>query len=271
MRRGILLLAVCVALLSGCGEGTPNEGTEESVNVGNSGNVEDIEDIEDIETTIKRAFLAQYVQDPAFGEADLSVREVGKFAGFRAIYVDGALDYTQAYDEETVDGRTFLYVDGQHLLIYSEGESKLYTLQEALEANVLDGDGLTEVYKAHRRAEPLRYEEQAAETTDRVILSAYAERYQPNCSVESLSLVRLGVFDGCQAVFVNGPFAWADVITTQTVGGLSFVYPTSQVMYLYRDGALYTLPEAWEEGLIGREALLALHDAFPNRDPAKVK
>lgn len=268
MRRGILLLAVCAALLSGCGEGIPNEGTVESVNVGNSGNAENGGDVE---TTIKRAFLAQYVQDPALGEADLSVREVGEFAGFRAVYVDGALDYTQAYDEETVGGRTFLYVSGQHLLIYSEGEGRLYSLQEALETNVLDGDGLREVYEAHRQAEPLRYEEQAAETADRAILSAYAERYQPNCSVESLSLVRLGVFDGCQAVFVNGPFGWSDAITTQTVGGLSFVYPTSQVMYLYRDGGLYTLPEAWEEGLIGREALRALHDAFPNRDPAKVK
>ncbi|MCH5183995.1 MAG: hypothetical protein J1E00_07450 [Oscillospiraceae bacterium] len=257
MRRGLLLLAVAVILLSGCGEGTRNEGTGSAVNGGS-------------EDGVKRAFLAQYVQDPAYGDADLSVREVGTFDGFRAVYVDGVLDYTQAYDEETVGGRTFLYVSGQHLLIYSEETGELYSLQEALEAKVLDGDGLREVYEAHRRAEPLRYEE-GGEVPDREILRAYVERFRPDCSVEALSLVRLGVFDGCHAVFVNGPFLWADVITTQKVGGLSFVYPTSQVMYLYRDGGLYTLPEAWEEGLIGREALRDLHDAFPNRDPAKVK
>ena len=133
---GVLSVLLLLAALAGCQ--TPKG--EEDVN-------------------IRQAFLEQYVRDDAFTAADLSVRYVGQFDGFDAVYVDGVLDYTQAFGQETVDGVTFLYATGQRLLIFSHGDGRLYGLQEARESGVLDKDGLQRVFEAHRAAEPSRYGE----------------------------------------------------------------------------------------------------------------
>lgn len=226
---------------------------------------------------VKRAFLEQYVQDASYTAGDLLVEYVGKYDGFDAVYVHGALDYTQAYSQETVGGVTFRYPTGQHLLIYSHWNGKLYTLQEAWEKQVLDSTGLQKVYLAHRAAEPLMYEDEddeddepegsgpeaTKEVTDADILAAFLARYQPECALEALSLLRVGVYDGCHAVFVKGPFSYADVVTKETVGGLEFVYPTSETVRLYCDGVILTLPEAWDAGFLSRTALKELHDALP--------
>ena len=269
MRNSIWILTLTVVLLMltvGCGQETPNSKGEEDVN-------------------IRQAFLEQYVQDDTFTAADLSVRYVGKFDGFDAVYVDGVLGYTDAFDRETVDGVTFLYVTGQHLLIFSHANGRLYGLQEARDGGVLDKDGLQRVFEAHRAAEPLRYSENEDENEtegesdmgidDLDVKRAYLEKYQidpSKCTAKDLSVLSVGAFDGCRAVFVDGPFASATAVTSETAGGLKFVYKTARTVLLYRDGRLYRLAEAWEEGLIGRQALESLHDVLSDgSSPAQVK
>lgn len=232
------------------------------------------------EAGIKQAFLKQYVQDTSYTAQDLSVRYVGKYDEFDAVYIDGVLDYTMAYDQETVGEVTFRYPTGQHLLIFAHVDGKLYTLKQAWSNKLLDADGLRAVYHSHRAAEPLMYEdaeeepskggsasegsepETVKEVSDMDILWTFLDRYQPDCDVEELSVLRIGEFGGCVAVFVNGPFLYNDAITTQTVDGLEFVYGSSHTMNIYRDGEIFTLPEAWEDGIISRAALRELHEAF---------
>lgn len=242
------------------------------------------------ERDVKQAFLEQYVQDTSYSAADLLVEYVGRYDGYDAVYVHGVLDYTQAYDQEIVGEVIFRYPTGQHLLIFSHVDGKLYTLKEALGNEVLDETGLQKVYRAHRAAEPLMYEdieedepskgesasegsatEAATEVSDMDILWAFLDRYQPDCDIEELSVARIGEFDGCVAVFVNGPFLYNNVITTQTVDGLEFVYGSSHTMDIYRDGEIYKLQEAWEEGVISRAALRELHAAFSDEAGGNVK
>lgn len=232
------------------------------------------------EAGVKKAFLEQYVKDASYTAGDLSVEYVGKYAEFDAVYVHGVLAYTQAEDQETVGGVIFRYPTGQHLLIYSHENGRLYTLQEAWDKEVLNATKLRAVYRAHRAAEPLMYEDMddddddgpsaeeskpkvEAEVSDAYILIAFLERYHPECDLEDVSLLRVGVYDGCHAVFVKGPFLYADAITRMTVGGLEFVFPTSETVSIYYDGVILTLPEAWDAGLLSLSALRELHKDLP--------
>lgn len=265
MKKGytVLLLALLQAavLLSGCAyqlQSTPEQAEE---------------------TAIKQTFLLQYVSaESIYTEKDLSVQYVGRFNGFDAVYVNGVLDYTQAEDSETVGGVTFRYSSGQHLLLYSHTDGRLYTLQQAFENKLLDKAGLRAVLEAHRAAEPWMYKEEPegdeeqetvsvvpTEVTDEDILRAFAEKnpsLTEGYTLDDLSVIRIGVYDGCVAVWVNGPFDYNDAITTQRVDGLAFVYGSSHTIDLYRDGTLYKLPEAWEAGLLTRAALEDLHEAL---------
>ena len=233
------------------------------------------------EVGIKEAFLLQYVSaESSYTEKDLSVQYVGQFDGFDAVYVHGVLNYTQAEDSETVGVVTFRYASGQHLLVYSHEDNRLYTLQQALEGGVLNEKKLRQVYEAHRAAEPFLYKEtepeepsmeetstevSVTEVTDEDILRAFAEKnpsLMEETTMERLSVVRIGVYDGCHAVWVMGPFLELNMIYTDTVDGLDFVYGSTATIDLYRDGVLYKLPEAWEAGLLSRPALKELHEAL---------
>lgn len=259
--KHIWVLVLLLALLTGCGQGErPVAGSGADGESSERQTSQEPSPEETPEAGIKRAFLAQYVKDEAYTAEELSVEYIGRFDGYCAVYVHGVLNYTQAESIELVDGVTFRYATGQHLLIYSESDGGLYGLQEALDRRVLDASGLQKVYAAHREAEPFLYEESEAEATDGDILLAYMVKEHPKCRIDELSVVHIGVFGGCRAVYVNGPFESLNVITTETVGGLDFVYPTSQTMRIYRGGALYTLPEAWEKGVIDAAALRELHD-----------
>lgn len=260
----LLLLAAVLLLQAGCAyrtyrsQGTPEQAAEDG---------------------IKQAFLMQYVSvEDSYTEKDLSVNYIGRFNGFDAVYVDGVLCYTANEDQETVDGVTFCYSSGQHLLIYSHKDSRLYTLQQAFDGEVLDRAGLQRVLEAHRAAEPWMYKETepeeetvsvvpTEEVADEDILRAFMEKNpslmeENDLTMEDLSVVRIGVYDGCYAVWVNGPFLVLNMLRTDTVDGLDFEYSTSHTIDLYRDGTLYKLPEAWDAGLLSRAALEELHEAM---------
>lgn len=261
----LLVLLLALTALAGCGQSDESRDGGES-----SERIESFESsapAEGQEEGLKQAFLEKYVRDPAYTAADLRVEYIAMCDGYCAVYVHGALDYTQAEDAETVGGVTFRYPTGQHLLVYDETDGGLYSLQEALDGQVLDGAGLEKIHEAHREAQPGMYEEEEMmmEVTDREILRAFIENnpsLMEDCTEQELSVLRIGVFGGCHAVFVNGPFFYNDVIVTQTVDGLDFVYGSSHTMNIYRDGKLYTLPEAWDAGVISRSALKELHKAF---------
>ncbi len=74
-----------------------------------------------------------------------------------------------------------------------------------------------------------------------------------------------GTYNGFDILF-KGTAVGAD--TTKTIGGVSFTYSNSFVLYAYADGVFYELEEAYADGLISQESLKAaadIHLGYENR------
>ena len=78
----------------------------------------------------------------------------------------------------------------------------------------------------------------------------YCAKVAPSLKPTDLSLRVYAVFDDACALFVDGPFVYAAVLTYETVCGYTFVYSSAQRMHLYHDGQFFTISEAFEMGVI---------------------
>ena len=101
----------------------------------------------DILEQMKLAFLHEFVEDPRYTTADLSITYFGEFDGAHVGFVNGILMYTQALTSETVAGVTFRYPTGQKLLVYFEGE--LMNLGEAYDRGILTREHLLDLRAAY--------------------------------------------------------------------------------------------------------------------------
>ena len=77
-----------------------------------------------------------------------------------------------------------------------------------------------------------------------------------------------GLWDHASALFVTIPLSGsADVLTYDTVNGLTFVYPNANVMRVYAEHHYYTLTEAFEAGYLSPAELETLYQNYYNAHP----
>lgn len=93
------------------------------------------------------AFLKQFITEDGWTTGDLTVVYYGEYDGAHVGFINGILNYTQAFCSETVGGITFRYSTGQKLLVFSNGE--LMSLQEAYERDVMTKESLISLHKAY--------------------------------------------------------------------------------------------------------------------------
>lgn len=108
---------------------------------------------------------------------------------------------------------------------------------------------------------------QDGQRMDRQIRKDYTEQYwegkdNQDFSPEDLSLRLIVQIDDIYVLFIDGPFEYATGIGSETVNGLTFRYNDSQRMQVYRNGEFYSLPEAFENGVLSDEQLLWLYEKY---------
>lgn len=259
----VIALLLTAMLLAGCGK----QGTADETPGGAETSAPDQRSQED---AIKAAFLRQYVPEgEGFTAEDLSVRYVCRFDDGCAVFVDGILDYPEAEKTETVNGLEFFYSDYQTMLFFRGGA--LYTLPEAFGHGVNTADELRQVYDAYREVASKQYPypscdgESLSPVDEAAIKAAYLKQFAPEkegLAADDVTVLYVCRFvDGC-AVFVDGGLLYPQMVTTEIVNGLTFRYPDCHTMHFYRGGVLYTLPEAFESGVITADELRQVHDAY---------
>lgn len=82
-----------------------------------------------------------------------------------------------------------------------------------------------------------------------------------------VSLRVFGIFGDAYALFVDGHLAYSDVLTSETVCGVTFRYPSTQTMYVYADGQFYSLQEAYDAQMITYEDILAIYKNYKSAYP----
>lgn len=86
---------------------------------------------------------------------------------------------------------------------------------------------------------------------------AFAKKY--NCSAGGLSVDYLGAYHDCHVAFFDGPFFYTTAVVEQQIGEITFVYPDSQKLQVYRNGIVLELSEAYEAGWVSDEMLAQIH------------
>lgn len=87
-------------------------------------------------------------------------------------------------------------------------------------------------------------------------------QYKETCSAEDFSVRIVSSFDDVHVVFVDGPFAYLDVVTYEYVDGLEFSYPDSQKMMVYYGGEFFWLDEAFERRLLTSDEIRETYKAY---------
>lgn len=101
--------------------------------------------------------------------------------------------------------------------------------------------------------------------TEREIVQAWLAAYPSDgVTADELSPDVRGVFGDVYVLYMHGPFGASDVITKNLVGNVLFEYPSSLTLTVYREGAFSSLPEAYRDGLLGRDDLLTLQKNYNN-------
>lgn len=84
-------------------------------------------------------------------------------------------------------------------------------------------------------------------------------------SEELLKIEYYGEYDGCHVGFVvDTDSSYADAETVETVAGCDFVYPYVTTLYVYRDGQLQKLADAFASGWLSAEAVQRLWNYYAN-------
>ena len=87
-------------------------------------------------------------------------------------------------------------------------------------------------------------------------------------SIDALSIRSVISASGAEILFIDcKDVEYPDVVTTDTVEGLEFIYPNEHTMTVYYDGTLYSLQGAFDMSILTSEDIAALHEIWSNANP----
>ncbi len=98
--------------------------------------------------------------------------------------------------------------------------------------------------------------------TELAIKQSFLETYEKTETTEQLSLRHLGCYGGAYAVYVDGPYGYMTVMRSEKIGGLTFTFSSSQKLYVYKDGQITTLSQAYANGWLTDDGLSKLHSSY---------
>ena len=96
----------------------------------------------------------------------------------------------------------------------------------------------------------------------REIVWAYLKDSEPNLEY-TYSVSCYGTYNNAYLFFIDCS-GWGvfNVVTTEVVNGLTFVYPTSRTLEVYFDGEIYSMAEAFNAGIINEDVVAVYHEFF---------
>ena len=197
---------------------------------------------------IQTAYAARY------GYSESEIEYVSYLGIFRDTYVvnisthhEGDI-YATGSCEVTVDGVTLSYMGGSTISVYHKGE--IYPLQEAFDNGYITHYHLMSAQNYQQRG--LAYPDRRDDVTQE-INAVYDE--QNSSHQDYFAVGYYGEFDGVYVVLIP-KLVEGDAVVDLIVDGVTFTFPTTNVFTVYHDGALYTVQEAFDSGLLTHADLL---------------
>ncbi len=170
-----------------------------------------------------------------------------------------------------IDGYVFQF--SNEVYFYKDG--KIYSPNEAYDAGLITKDEAFETATfpastAHRLDDPRIDQVVAVEIKETYFKKLSDENPTEKGSIYSQQLPSdlfimcyYGNFSGCEAVMIGGDgIYYTEAYRPVYVAGYEIVFPSGQPLYMYKEGKLYLVKEAYEAGVITKNDVCELAEIF---------
>lgn len=208
----------------------------------------------DMQAIIKQAMLDHYYTDTK--PTELEIRIVGGNEN-GSVYFEHTddLNYPSVAYETQLGNYTYSYTAADELLVYNNG--KIYTMKNAYESGIISDEGVTDIAAWNDSF----YQEAPAYDIKAAIEKAMLESYYLDVKPSHIEIYIVGSTsdDGVYFKYDDG-LPRADVMIEAILGEFGYRTAESEKTLLYKDGKIYSIPSAYNSGVIDDDILAELVD-----------
>lgn len=208
----------------------------------------------DMQAIIKQAMLDNYYTDTK--PTELEIRIVGGNEN-GSVYFEHTdnLSYTSAAYETQLGNYTYSYTAADELLVYNNG--KIYTMKNAYESGIINDEDVADIDEWNDSF----YQEAHAYDIKAAIEKAMLETYYLDVKPSHIEIYIVGSTSDDGVYFkYNDGLPRADVMIEAILGEFGYRTAESEKTLLYKDGKIYSIPSAYNSGVIDDNILTELVD-----------
>lgn len=208
----------------------------------------------DMQAIIKQAMLDHYYTDTK--PTELEIRIVGGNEN-GSVYFEHTddLNYPSVAYETQLGNYTYSYTAADELLVYNNG--KIYTMKNAYESGIINDKDVADIAEWNDSF----YQEAPAYDIKAAIEKAMLESYYLDVKPSHIEIYIVGSTsdDGVYFKYDDG-LPRADVMIEAILGEFGYRTAESEKTLLYKDGKIYSIPSAYNSGVIDDDILTELVD-----------
>lgn len=208
----------------------------------------------DMQAIIKQAMLDHYYTDTK--PTELEIRIVGGNEN-GSVYFEHTedLNYPSLAYETQLGNYTYSYTAADELLVYNNG--KIYTMKNAYESGIINDKDVADIAEWNDSF----YQEAPAYDIKAEIEKAMLETYYLDVKPSHIEIYIVGSTsdDGVYFKYDDG-LPRADVMIEAILGEFGYRTAESEKTLLYKDGKIYSIPSAYNSGVIDDDILAELVD-----------
>ena len=208
----------------------------------------------DKQAIIKQAMLDYYYTDTK--PTELEIRIVGGNEN-GSVYFEHTddLNYPSVAYETQLGNYTYSYTAADELLVYNNG--KIYTMKNAYESGIINDEDVADIAEWNDSF----YQEAPAYDIKAAIEKAMLETYYLDVKPSHIEIYIVGSTsdDGVYFKYDDG-LPRADVMIEAILGEFGYRTAESEKTLLYKDGKIYSIPSAYNSGVIDDDILAELVD-----------
>ena len=208
----------------------------------------------DMQEVIKQAMLNNYYKDVKPKELEIRILGGNENGSVYFEHTDN-LSYTSAAYETQLGNYTYSYTAADELLVYNNG--KIYTMKNAYESGIINDEDVANIddWNDSFYQEAPDYDIKAA--IEKAMLETYYLDVKP--SHIEIYIVGSTSDDGVYFKYNDG-LPRADVMIEAILGEFGYRTAESEKTLLYKDGKIYSIPSAYNSGVIDDDILTELVD-----------
>ena len=208
----------------------------------------------DMQAIIKQAMLDNYYTDTK--PTELEIRIVGGNEN-GSVYFEHTndLNYPSVAYETQLGNYTYSYTAADELLVYNNG--KIYTMKNAYESGIINDKDVADIAEWNDSF----YQEAPAYDIKAAIEKAMLETYYLDVKPSHIEIYIVGSTSDDGVYFkYNDGLPRADVMIETILGEFGYRTAESEKTLLYKDGKIYSIPSAYNSGVIDDDILAELVD-----------